>query len=153
MLRWLGLIVLCLLVVGGVGLYFQWFSISASSTDSGKPDIHVNVNKAKFQEDMKTVKEGAKHGAEKVKEAAHSLLGEKTVEGTIHQIETARQEMTVLDNEKQDVTIKVDATTKIMIGDKDCAFSDLKADDPVSVLYEATRGGNAARTITVSRKS
>jgi hypothetical protein len=144
--------VLCLLVVGGVGLYFQWFSISASNTESGTPDIHLKVNKDKFQEDMKIVKEDAKHGAEKIKDEVHGLLGEKKLAGTIQQVEVARQELTVLDNKKQDVTIKVDAATKIKIGDKEGTFDDLKADDPVSGMYEATRDGNVARTITVSRK-
>jgi hypothetical protein len=148
-----GLMVLCLCVFAGIGLYLKWFSFSASTTDTKQTDVHVSINKAKVQEDMNVVKEGAKHGATAVTEEFHSLLGEKTIKGTIHQIEPARQELTILDNKKQDVTIKVDTSTKIKIGDKDGSFSDLQADDSVTTLYEAKKDSNIAKTITVSKKS
>jgi hypothetical protein len=33
MLRLLGFVLLCLLVVGGIGLYLGWFTVSVSNTD------------------------------------------------------------------------------------------------------------------------
>jgi hypothetical protein len=142
----IGLFVLCLCVLAGVGLYLNWFSISASNTDNKTPDVHVSVNTPRIEADVNTVKKG-------VAEEYHSLLGEKTVKGTIQQVETAKQELTIKDNPKQDVTVKVDATTKIKVGDKDGSFSDLQIDDPVSVLYDAKKDGNVAKTITVSKTS
>jgi len=116
-------------VVAGVGYYRGWFNFAAS------------VNEDKIKEDLHTVKD-----------KVHDLGHDKTIDGTIHQIGTG-QELTIRDSQKKDVTIKVDAATKIKIGDKDSPFSDLKTDDPVSVKYEAKKDENVARTITVSKKS
>jgi hypothetical protein len=148
-----GLFALGLCVFAGIGLYLHWFTISASRTDGKESDIHLSVNEGKVKEDMNTVKEEIKHGAEKVNEKVHGLSGGKTLEGTIQKVETARQELTILDNRKQEVTIKVDAATKIKIADKDGSFGDLGADDTVSVEYEAGKDGNVAKTIAVQKKS
>jgi len=135
MFRIIGILVLCLCVVAGVGYYFNWFSFSTSNNDGKKADLHLTFNKDKAQDDI------------------HRLQGEKTIKGDIHQTEAAKQEFTILDSQNQDVTIKVASTTKIKIDDKDGAFADLKAGDPVVVKYEANKDGNSARTITVSKKS
>jgi len=158
MMRTLGWIVLCLCVLAGFGLYFEWFTVSASkgstdkentdkgstdkeNTDKGNtdsPNIHVTIDKEKFKEDIAAVKE--------------KVTG-KSIDGQIRRIETTRQELTILGKQAQEVTIKVDASTKIKIGDKDASFGDLKIDDPVSVKYDATKDGNIARTVTVSNKA
>ena len=130
MIRTFGWAVLFLCVLGGIGYYLDWFSVSAS------------LNKGKIKDDVNSAKD-----------KVHGLLGDRTIEGTIHQIAAASQELTVLDSAKQAVTVKVDAVTKIRIGEKDSSFKDLKTDDPVSVSYEASKDGNTARTITVSKKS
>jgi hypothetical protein len=140
-------------VFAGVGLYLNWFTISASRTDGKDPDVHLSVNKEKVKEDLNVVKEDVKYGAGKVAEKVHSLTGEKTLEGPIQHIDAAKQQLTLLDNKKQDVTIQVDAATKIKIADKDGSFGDLAADDAASVKYEAKKDGNVAKTITVQKKS
>jgi len=148
----IGLLTLCLCLAAGVGLYLHWFTISASSPDGKDPDVHLSVNKDKVKEDMNTVKEDVKYGAGKVAEKVH-LSGEKTLVGPIHHLDADKQQLTLLDNQKQDVAIQVDAATKIKIADKDGTFADLAADDPVSVKYEAKKDGNVAKTITVQKKS
>ena len=148
-----GLLVLCLCVVAGVGFYLNWFTFSASSAKDKNPDVHLSVNKNKVKEDIKIVEEDVKYGAGKVVEKVHSLTGEKTFEGPIQHIDAAKQQLTFLDKQKKDVTIQVDAATKIKIADKDGAFSDLAADDTVTVKYEAKKDGNVAKTITVQKKS
>jgi len=117
-------------VVAGVGYYRGWFNFAAS------------VNEDKIKEDLHTVKD-----------KVHDVTHDKTIVGTIQQIGTTGQEFTIRDNQNKDMTIKVDAATKIKIGDKDSPFSDLKTDDPVSVKYEAKKDENVARMITVSKKS
>jgi hypothetical protein len=139
-------------VVAGVGLYFKWFTISASN-DGNEPDVHLSVNKPKIDSDVNAVKKSVAKGEEKVADKVHSLLGEKSITGTIHEIESSKQELTILDNKKQDVTIKVDGATRITIADKSSSFSDLKGDDSVSVKYEAKKDGNVAKAITVLKKS
>jgi hypothetical protein len=139
MFRLIGIVVLCLLVLGGLGLYFKWFGFSASN-EGNRPDLHLTVDKTKVKEDLNVVKE-----------KYHSLLGEKTVEGAMHHIETASQELTILDGQNKDVTIKVDAATKIKIGDKDGAFSDLKDGERAHVTYDVKKDGNSAQTITVPK--
>jgi hypothetical protein len=149
----IGIVAVCLLVLAGLGLYFGWFSISTSTTGRDAPDVHLTLNKPKVKQDVKAAEEGAKHSARAVTDQVHDLLGEKTIVGPIHEIAVAKQELTIQDKEKQDVTIKVVASTSIKIGDKDSSFSDLTADDPVSVKYEAKKDGNVAKTITVQKKS
>jgi hypothetical protein len=148
----IGVVAVCLLVVAGLGLYFKWFSIS-SNTGGDTPDVNVSLNKPKVEHDVKAAEESAKHGAKSVSDKVHGLFGEKTIVGPIHEITSDKQELTILDNDKKDVTIKVVASTSIKIGDKASSFSDLKGDDPVSVKYEAKKDGNVARTITVQKKS
>jgi hypothetical protein len=139
MFRIIGIVVVCLLLLFGLGVYFQWFTFSTSNTNGNRPDIHVGVNKDKIEEDLKPVK---------------GLFGSKTVEGTIQKIEPVKKELTILDKQKKDVTIKVDEASKIKIGDKDgSAFSDLKVGDPVSVKYDTKKDGNDAKTITVTKSA
>jgi hypothetical protein len=147
---WL-VVIVCVLL--SAGFYMKWFSVSGTNTDSKTSDIHVSINKEKVQDDVKAIKEGAQHGAEGVKDKVSGLLGEKTVAGNIQQIEMAKQEFTILDDQKKDVIVKVDASTKITINDKAGVFADLKADDLVSVKYAASKDGNVASSVTVSKKS
>lgn len=51
MIRTLGWIMLCLCVVFGIGLYFGWFSISASNAD-----LQLSINKDKIHEDADALK-------------------------------------------------------------------------------------------------
>lgn len=145
------LVVVC--VVLGLGFYMKWFSVSGSNTDSKTTDVHFSVNKDKVQEDVQIVKESAQQGADKVKDEYHSLLGEKTIAGNIRRIEAAKQELTILDDQKKDLMVKVDAATKITIDDKAGVFADLKADYLVSVTYTANKDGNLATSVTVPKKS
>jgi len=138
MMRTLGWIVLCQAVLAGFGLYFGWFSVSGSKANTDTPDVKVTFNKGKFKEDIAAVKE--------------KVTG-KSIEGQIRHIETARQELTIVGKQTQEETVKVDATTKIKIGDKDGSFGDLKIDDRVSVMYEATKEGNVAKSVAVSNKA
>jgi multidrug efflux pump subunit AcrB len=141
MFRTIGIVVVCLCLIAGAGLYFKWFTITASTIDSRTPDLHLSIDKDKVDKDVKTAKE-----------ELNNLLGDKTVEGTIRDIETAKEELTIRDSRNQDVRMKLDPATKIKIIDKAGSFSDLKTADPVSVTYETKKDGNVARTITVAKK-
>ncbi len=55
MIRLLGVLFLVLLVVGAIGYYRGWFSVSESSQG-----INVTVDKKKIEEDVKDVKEKVK---------------------------------------------------------------------------------------------
>jgi hypothetical protein len=145
------IVVVCVILV--LGFYMKWINVSGSNTDSKTSDIHFSLNKDKVQEDAKTVKESAQHGADKVKDEYRSLLGEKTIAGSIQTIEMAKQELTIVDDQKKDLMVKVDAATKITIDDKAGVFADLKAEDLVSVKYTANKDGNVATSVTVSKKS
>lgn len=151
MFRTIGIVVVCLGLAFGLGLYFQWFTIAASNTDSRTSDVRVAIDKNKVDKDVKAVKDKVDKAEKAVNDEFHNLLGDKTMEGTIQKIETAKEELTVRDNKNQDVTIKLDPATKIKISDKAGALSDLKTDDPVSVKYETKKDGNVARTITVAK--
>lgn len=148
----LGVATVILLGLAGLGYYLNWFSVS-TSTDKESPDVHLTLNKDKVKEDVKAVGKDIKQDAKVVSDKVHGLFGEKTIVGPIHEIAADTKELTIRDDKTQDVTVKVVASTSIKINDKDSTFSDLKADDPVSVKYEATKDGNVARTVTVQKKS
>jgi hypothetical protein len=151
LLRTIGLIVVCLCVLAGVGLYFGWFTVSASNVDGTKPDVHVTLNRGKAQDDANAIKAGVKQSVEGTQEKAHNLLSETTVAGTIREMDAARQELTIRDDMNRDVTIKVNLMTRIKLGDRKGSFGDLKVLNPVSVVYETMKEGNVAKTITVSK--
>jgi hypothetical protein len=131
----------------------KWFSVSGTNTDAKTSDLHVSLNKDKVEHDANAVKEGAKSGAEGIKNEFNSLRGEKTVAGTISSIEMAKSDLTITDDQKKETMVNVDANTKITINDKAGVFADLKADDKVSVKYSANKDGNVATSVTVAKKS
>jgi hypothetical protein len=140
MFKIIGVLVVCLLIVLGLGVYFKWFTVSTSNAEGNRTDLHVGVNKDKIQEDLKAVKEGAQ-----------GLFGAKTSEGTVQQIDVSKQELTIVDKQQKELNLKADAGTKVKIADKDAAFGDLKVGDSVSATYDAKKEGNHAKTITVTK--
>jgi len=146
MFRTIGIIVVCLCLIGGVGYYLNWFSFSETKTDNKGIEIHGKINTPKIQTDLKKVEE-------KASDEIHHLFGEKTIVGTIQKIDSASEELTIRDKKDKDVTVKLETGTKIKIMDKAGTLSDLKAEDSVSVTYEAKKDGNVAKTVTVSKKS
>jgi hypothetical protein len=141
MFRTIGIVVVCLCLIAGAGFFFKWITFTASNADTQKPDVHLTINKDKIDKDMKAAED-----------KLPNLFGDKTMDGTIQGIETAKEELTVRDKKDHDVMVKVDTATKINISDKAGSFADLKTDDAVSVKYEAKKDGNLAKTITVAKK-
>jgi len=146
MARTVGWVVVVLCLILGFGFYMKWFSASGTSTDGKSSDITLSLNKDKVQHDANAVKEGAK-------DEYNSLFGEKTVAGTINQIDASKKDLTITNAKNHDVLVKVDANTKITIDEKAGLFADLKAEDKVSVKYTANKDGNVATSVTVAKKS
>jgi hypothetical protein len=140
MFRTIGIVVVCVCLIAGVGLYFKWFTISGSSTD-----VRLSTDKNKVDKDVNAAKD-------EVHKVLGDKTGDKTMVGTIQEIEAAKEELTVRDYRNQDVRMKLDPATKIKIIDQPGSFSDLKFADPVSVTYETNKDGNVVRTITVAKK-
>jgi hypothetical protein len=76
------------------------------------------------------------------------------LEGTLEGIDAERKHLTVkAKGGKEPVNVRLETDTKIRIGDKDGAASDLKPGDPVMVMYETKERTNVAKTVTVLAKS
>jgi hypothetical protein len=66
MTRFLGVLVVIVLIVGCVGYFLGWFTFSSDSTE-GKTHITINVDRDKIKETEKKVEETVKHAVDKVK--------------------------------------------------------------------------------------
>ena len=87
---------------------------------------------------------------------AHSLLASTqemmaqkvTINGTVKSV--TESTLTVVDSEKAEQTISLDAKTKITKGGKAATAADIKADDSVVIVANKGEGTLTAVTITVS---
>ena len=141
-MRAFGFLILILLIIFVAGIFLGWFTVSASSRDGSRPNVHITVDKEKMQDDVASVKD-----------KVTSAVSEKTVSGTIRRVETAARELVVSDSERRDITVRVTSSTDIRIGDRSVTIDEIRADDPVSVVYEERKDEKVARRISVPRRS
>lgn len=83
--------------------------------------------------------------AEKKADKADKKMAAKTASGTV---KSASADSVVIKGKDADVTVAVDAKTKVKKGGKDAATGDLKEGDSVSVKYMEHDGKKVAQTIT-----
>jgi hypothetical protein len=68
------LLVLLVAVVGGVGFYLGWFTLTTQTTADGKSNVTVTVDKDKIKEDKEKAKDKAKELGHDVKDKAAETL-------------------------------------------------------------------------------
>jgi len=66
MTRFLGVLVIIVILVGVLGWYMDWFHFGSETTD-GKTHISITVDQNKIKESENKVIEGVKQGVEKVR--------------------------------------------------------------------------------------
>jgi uncharacterized protein YxeA len=72
MARFLGILLVIVLIIAGVGYYLEWFTLSTH--DSGQnTDVKISLDKKKVQEDEERAKEKARELEEKAKKKVDDL--------------------------------------------------------------------------------
>ncbi len=134
MLRFLGVILLLVLVLAGVGLWRGWFSLSSTTNESGKKSYTIEVDEDKLGEDVDRVKDKLA----------------KVTSGAIEKIDAAANTITVK-TEAGDVEVPVDESTSFKLGDDVIKLGDLKPGDRLRIDWREVDGKKIAGTITAER--
>jgi Cu/Ag efflux protein CusF len=72
--------------------------------------------------------------------------------GRIKEINTDKKEFVLADTNGKNWTIHTDRDCKFYLNDKEAAFSDLKTDDQVEVVYEKQGDRLMASSVKITRK-
>lgn len=134
MLRLLGFLFLIMIILGGVGLWRGWFSLSQSTDDTGKKSITIGVDKDKFGEDVERVKDKIA----------------KVTSGAVEKVDAANKTITVK-TDAGAVEVPLDTSTTIKLGDQTIGLGDLKAGDRLKIDWHDADGKKFASSITVER--
>lgn len=153
------LMVLVLLIVVAVGtaFYLGWLNVSTSnSVDKSRSEVTLTIDKEKVKEDLDTVKRKAAEAGEKISQTAKEAREElkehahKTIDGQVQAVDLQKKEVTVKGNDGTDaVTVKVDAQTKVKIGDRDGSLADVKKGDTVTLVHTPKDGIDTALSLWI----
>lgn len=142
-------LLLVVLIVGlGAAWWFQWWNISAaSSNDLGQPEVRLTLDKDRVKRDVGAAEEslGLRPGPEKGKVLARG----QPVHGTIRTIDAVHRSLTMMNDKNEEVTVRTDADTRIRVRDKVASFQDLKVGDRAAMTYESERSDEPAKTVIV----
>lgn len=152
------IVVVVLIVGGGVAYWLHWWRIdTVPSQDDGETKVQLTVDKDKMNKDVRSAKGTIKDDVEKLKEGVHEKRKAQPrgllVEGTIRAIDPGNHTLTLMNGENEEVTVRTDAATRIRVGEKEGTLADLKIDDSASVTYESAKGEEAAKSVTVKKRS
>lgn len=109
-MRFLGFIFIVVLILGVVGYFRDWFSVSTSHA-SGKSDVTLEVDSEKLAADAKAAADGVAVYSGKAVEGVKSMVGKSTaeateLEGTVTAIDAAARDLVVtVDAKKHDVHV------------------------------------------------
>lgn len=75
-----GVLFLLLVLIGGIGFYQGWFSMSSNQSDSesGKVDVNLTVDRDKMDADKDAVKAKVQELTGEAKEEVNELVGPAT---------------------------------------------------------------------------
>ena len=135
-----------LIIAVGLGFYLHWFGVSV---DKEKMNEDLTVAKA----DIKGVEKGIENKVHSAKDgSATTASGGQTATGKVSKVELAddRFQMTTTDN--KDVTIYLDASSKVRLKGAESKLEALEREDEVKVAYDIKDGKNLATSVTANRK-
>jgi hypothetical protein len=152
------IVVVVLIVGGGVAYWLHWWRVdTVPSKDDGETKVQLTMDKNKMNKDVNVAKGKITEDLEKVKEAVHekekAQPAEVLVEGTIRAIDPSNHTLTVMNDKNEEVVVRTDAATRIRVGDKDGTLADLKIGDSATVTYQSAKGEEAAKSVTVKKRS
>ncbi len=152
------IVVFVLVVGGGVAYWLHWWRVdTVPSNADGKTGVQLTVDKDKINKDVNAAEGTIKDDVEKLKAGVHEKGKAQTqgllVEGAIRAIDPSNHTLTVMNDKNEEVAVKTDAATRINVGDKEGTLADLKVGDSATVTYESAKGEEAAKSVTVKKRS
>lgn len=156
MRAFLVVVVLVLVAGGGVAYWLNWWHVdSVPGKTEGETRVQLTLDKDKVKKDVDVAQDNLKEDVDKMKEGVHKKMKtspqELVVEGSIRAIDPSRHTLTVRNDKDEEVAVKTDAATRIRIGDKEGALTDLKVGDAATVSYESTKEEKTAKSIAVKK--
>jgi hypothetical protein len=110
-----------------------------------------------MKQDVNAAKDTIKDDVQKLRDKApdkgKTPSPGQSVEGTICTIDPRNHMLTVLGDKNEEVTVRMDAATRIRVGDKEGTLADLKIGDSAAVTYESDKGEKVAKGVTVKEGS
>ncbi|MCI0640669.1 MAG: hypothetical protein L0Y72_20125 [Gemmataceae bacterium] len=130
-------LVLCLVVVGALGFYLNWWGFSTSTdANTGKTNVQLTIDKKKMSQDVQSGVGGLR-----------DLVAGKSFEGSIQSLDAVTRSVN-LKNDAGDLTVRATDETKIQLLSGPGTFPDLKQGMRVNVAYETRDNIHSATKIT-----
>jgi hypothetical protein len=141
------------LIIGaalGFGYYCGWLRLSAER-EQGKVAVGMQVDTDKIKADAKATGEKARHLTDKFRGDGEEAEHAETVQGTVTSIDEAERRLLVSTAGNKELTIQVDATTKIRFRETQATLKEMRTGDAVTVVFHVKDGKNLAQSITLER--
>jgi len=139
MQRFLGALVIVVIIIAVVGVYFDWFHFQKPTHNNDDTVTYsVEVNKAKIKEDTARLKE----------KVADATDGDRTVAGRIITVDFKAKNVTIETDENKEMTFHVETGTKIQRNNSSAALNEFRQGDRITVAYAVRDGQNIARSLT-----
>lgn len=145
-----------LLVGVGAAWWFQWWNVSTGPSDKGKSEVRLTVDKDKVKHDVATAEDKIKEGVHGFKPGHHekdkTLVQGAPVTGTIRTIAADNRSLTMMNDKNEEVTVRMDAATRVRVGDKEGTLADLRIGDRAAVTYESDKEDRVAKSVTLEKR-
>jgi Cu/Ag efflux protein CusF len=148
-------IVVVLAIVVGAAWWLNWWSVSPNN-DDGKSGVQLTLDKDKIRHDVEAAEQKIKNGAEALNGGRHDkepAAPGQSVEGTIRTIDPGTHLLTVMSDKNAEVTVLMEAVTKIRVGSRAGTLADLKIGDRATITFESDKGEKVARSVSVEKES
>jgi hypothetical protein len=155
-MRKLGIgIAVVLVIVVGAAWWLNWWSVSPNNDDT-KSGVRLSVDKDKIRQDVGAAEQKIKDGAEALNGGHHDkepAAPGQSVEGTIRTLDPGTHLLTVMTDKTGEVTVLMEAATKIRVGSRAGTLADLKIGDRATITYESDKKEKVARSVSVEKES
>jgi Cu/Ag efflux protein CusF len=163
MQKFLGGVVILLLIVGGVGFYLGWFNFEKKKdTGDDKVTFSVEVDKQKIKDDAAAaekrakeigadLKEKASESTETARKKLNESAAQQTVAGRINRVDPASNRVTVMTADNKEMTFQVEPATTLRLQDASAVLKEFREGDRITVVYAVQDGKNIARSVSVER--
>jgi hypothetical protein len=154
MRKFLWTLIVLIAIVVGVGFYLGWFvgSIDRNADGDGKITVSLDINPAKIWGTTQKVAQKAEQVGHDVKDKIGGHGNAETVKGTIAKVEPAAKRVVVTTSGDKEVSIVVEAASKVRRNDTEIKLDDLRVGDHINADYDVKDGQNIARSVTVTAR-
>jgi len=147
MRRFIIFVLALLVVVVAIGIYRDWFNFGKQDDPgSDKTRLSVEVDKRKIEQDAEALKQQAKELGQRANIDTGNK--EETATGTVSKVDSAAQRLMIVTSDNKELTVNVDASTKLRAKDGPMSLNDLRAGERVTVVYSVKDGKKIAQSVT-----